>query len=196
MSRIKKNIDEAKSNGGFADLVPFEFSNDLTLVCFDDIMAEYQLLDKPSFLALLRAQYAASTSGPAGQPARWGLVNAVLARVLRSKIAPGAEGELSFVVDASYRNATLVIHELILQQPSLLSIQALLAMAIFAKEVSDNQAYYMLSTNAARQVESLDIGSLTADPGSLHQYKQACRVAYMLSADADQRSKQASGLGQ
>ncbi|KAF3769797.1 hypothetical protein M406DRAFT_325280 [Cryphonectria parasitica EP155] len=152
-------------------------------------MAEYQLLAMPSFLALLDAQYAASAAGPAGQPARWGLVNAVLATALRSKIAPGAEAELSVVANAFYRNAISVIQELILQQPSLLSIQALLAMAIFAKDIPDTQAYYMLSTNASRQVESFDISSSTTDPVDFQRYKQVYQIAYMFSADATQRLK-------
>ncbi|KAK4139686.1 uncharacterized protein C8A04DRAFT_40520 [Dichotomopilus funicola] len=118
-------------------------------------MGGYQLLDQPSFVTLLEEHYAASPVDPADSPARWALVNAVIGLMLRAKIAPGAETELSRYPRAFYRNATAVIPELILQDPSLLSIQALLAMAMFAEATSDTRSFVMLATTASRQLELL-----------------------------------------
>ncbi|SPQ25329.1 abfcf91c-1710-4f47-9765-0d85f47955c8 [Thermothielavioides terrestris] len=118
-------------------------------------MAEHQLLDLATFVPLLDAQLAASPAEPAGNPARWALVNAVIALALRAKMAPGAEAELSIYQRAFFRNATTVMSELILQEPCLLSAQALLVMAMFARATSDTRAFAMLVTNALRQLELL-----------------------------------------
>ncbi|AEO70702.1 glycoside hydrolase family 71 protein [Thermothielavioides terrestris NRRL 8126] len=118
-------------------------------------MAEHQLLDLATFVPLLDAQLAAGPAEPAGNPARWALVNAVIALALRAKMAPGAEAELSIYQRAFYRNATTVMSELILQEPGLLSVQALLAMAMFARATSDTRAFAMLVTSALRQLELL-----------------------------------------
>lgn len=147
---------------------------------FTEIMAEHQLIDLSDFMALLDAQHAASSTGPADNPARWAIINAVIAIALRYKTAPGSEGELSDIQHGYYRNATAVIPDLILQDASLLSIQALLAMAIFASGIPDTQASVMLVTNASRQLEMFSRGqSLSGrvlETGEAKYHEQLSRV--------------------
>jgi hypothetical protein len=138
----------------YTPLLPQHISRRLIRNSFEAIMAEHPLLDLPRLVTLVEEQYAASATDPADNHARWALVNAVFALALRFKIAPGAEGELSTFPRAFYRNAVTVLPELILQEPSLLSIQALLAMAIFA-QASDSRSFAMLMTNASRELELL-----------------------------------------
>jgi len=104
-------------------------------------------------MPLLEAQYASSSDEPALEcPARWAIVNAVLALGVRSKTAAGSEAAMSDVVDGFCRNGTAALPELLLDQPSLLTVQALLAMVMFAKGIPDVQAFIVFATNASRML--------------------------------------------
>lgn len=106
-------------------------------------------------MKLIEAQHADSTTGPGEDAARWAVVNGVIAIAGRFKTAAGSEAEMSPITLSFYRNASLVIHQLILQKPSLLSVQALLSMAIFARGTPDTEAFIMLASNAFNQLEIL-----------------------------------------
>lgn len=139
-------------------------------------MQHRQLLKLADFTALLSAQYMASSTGPAENDfARWALVNAVTALALRFKAAPGSEDDLGSIQLAYHRNATAVIHHLILQEPSLLSIQALLAMAMFVENAPESAAFIMLATNASRQLELLNSRMLKETKSKQHQ--RACEIS-------------------
>ncbi|KAM0473575.1 hypothetical protein ACHAPX_007980 [Trichoderma viride] len=139
-------------------------------------MQHRQLLKLADFTALLSAQYMASSTGPAENDfARWALVNAVTALALRFKAAPGSEDDLGSIQLAYHRNATAVIHHLILQEPSLLSIQALLAMAMFVEDAPESAAFIMLAMNASRQLELLD--SRMPKEIKLKQHQRACEIS-------------------
>lgn len=114
-------------------------------------MGDHRLLSQVQFLKLLSEQYACSTDGPGETPVRWALVNAVLAMALRFKIAAGAEGDLAHISATFYRNATAVMDRLLLGTPGLLSLQALLAMAMYVRETADKNAFVVLVTNASCQ---------------------------------------------
>ncbi|KAI2630860.1 hypothetical protein GGR54DRAFT_648420 [Hypoxylon sp. NC1633] len=114
-----------------------------------------------NFTVLLDAQYAASTTDATDHSARWTVVNAMLAVAIQFKTALGSEGCLSDILP-----------------PNLLSIQALLAMAIFARNTADRQAFVMLATNASQQLELF--GSQTLDPMEADQHGQALRVVLVL----------------
>jgi hypothetical protein len=148
--------DVAAGRRAYTPLLPRHIASRLIQNSFDAIMADHPLLDLPTFAALADEQYAAGSTDPAGNPARWALVNAVFALALSFKIAPGAESELCMFPRALYQNAAAVLPELILHgDPSLLSVQALLAMALFALALSDSRSAAMLTANASRQVELL-----------------------------------------
>lgn len=131
--------------------MPPEIARRLIQNSFTEVMAEHQLMDLSTFVKLLDAQYAASSVGSGGNPARWTMVNAVIALAIRFKTAPGSEAALSDITHGFYQNATRVLPELILQDTCLLSVQALLTMAMFAQCIPDIRASIMLATNASRQ---------------------------------------------
>ncbi|KAF7563961.1 hypothetical protein G7046_g148 [Stylonectria norvegica] len=188
LKNLRASLGEDSFGREVTPLLPLVVSRRLIENSFIEIMADYQLLDLTSFLALLDAQCADSLTDPAGLPARWALVNAVLALALRAKTAPGSEAELSEIPRAYYRNATTVIPNLILQASTSISIQALLAMAIFARGTSDTQAFITLSTNASRLLELFSLKGLL-DGGVVNVEeedwrKRAVRVALLLEKDA------------
>lgn len=145
-------------------------------------MEEYQLLNLENFMPLLDAQYTASDTGPEDNPARWALVNAVISLALRAKTASGCEDQFSDITSGFWQNATMVLPELILGDSSLLAIQAVLAMAMFARGLSDTRAFVMLTTNASRQLELYRLGQLssarTIDTNEVDQYEQTSKVAH------------------
>lgn len=187
LKAFKGNLGRVNTAQRFAPLMPQHISRRMVQNSFAEIMAEHQLLDLQSFLVLLDAQYADSPIAPAENPSRWAFVNAIIALAARFKIAPGSEAELSDIAHGFYQNAITVIPELILQDPSLLSIQALLSMAIFAQRISDTRACIMLTANATRQLELFNVGRLTAgrmiEAEEEEQYQQLCRVACKVNRD-------------
>ncbi|KAH7017188.1 hypothetical protein EDB80DRAFT_278757 [Ilyonectria destructans] len=187
LKSFKGNLGCVNTAQRFAPLMPQHISRRMVQNSFADIMADHQLLDLPNFLVLLDAQYADSSIAPAEDPSRWAFVNAIIALAARFKIAPGSEAELSDIAHGFYQNAVTVIPEVILRDPSLLSVQALLGMAIFARGIPDTRACIMLTANASRQLELFNFGRLTV--GCMigveeeEQYQQLCRVAYKFHKD-------------
>ncbi|KAK4232945.1 hypothetical protein C8A03DRAFT_39386 [Achaetomium macrosporum] len=194
---VARQIDEViAGRRKYTPLLPRHIASRLIQNSFDAIMADYPLLDLHSFVTLVDEQYAACSteSDPADNPARWALVNAVFALALRFKIAPAAQDELAMYPRAFYRNAAAVLPELVLQDSSLLSIQALLAMAMFAQATfSDNSpsSVVMLVSNASRQVELLlqraRQGPLVLDATEEAQFRRVYGIASALEARAAQR---------
>ncbi|KUJ06855.1 uncharacterized protein LY89DRAFT_726259 [Mollisia scopiformis] len=83
------------------------------------------------------SQYSTSPSSPGSDPARWALVNTVLALCIKCKIAREAEGALGCVHEALWKNAVGVLPDLILGERSAEVVLALRVMGIYAKETED-----------------------------------------------------------
>ncbi|CAM1510554.1 Fc.00g008890.m01.CDS01 [Cosmosporella sp. VM-42] len=193
LSTLKSKIAGNDFNRRITPLLPQDISSRLIENSFNDVMAAHQLtwMDKSSFVTLLHTQYAASCVNPAGNPARWAIVNTFIALALRFKTAPGSEAELSDIPHSYYQNATTVIPDLILQTPSLISIQALLAMASFAQGIPDAPAFIMLASNASRQLElfgSMRLSERSPTTQEEEQYKHLCGTAHLLENNAIQGS--------
>lgn len=197
LETIRSGIAQANLASELTPLLPQHIATRLIQNSFAEIMEYRQLLDLADFTALLNDQYIASSTGPADNPARWALVNAVTALALRFKAAPGSEDDLSFIPLAFYHNATATIHQLILQEPSLLSIQALLAMAMFVEYAPESTAFIMLGTNASRQLELFERKmpeDCKSNGTKSKQHQRVCeisstfdkKIGFLLSSDASQ----------
>ncbi|KAH8754019.1 hypothetical protein F5882DRAFT_419181 [Hyaloscypha sp. PMI_1271] len=127
----------------FKPLMPLHIARRLIENSFAEIMQGHQLIPLSHFMMHLDAQYTASSLDPAGNPARWAVVNIIVALGIRSKTAPGSEAALFDITNGFYQNATKVVPELILQRPCLASIQAFLGMALFARDNVDISAFIM-----------------------------------------------------
>ncbi|CZR55477.1 uncharacterized protein PAC_05365 [Phialocephala subalpina] len=181
LKTFKTIIAEVKPARNFTPFMPQHISRRLIENSFAEVMAEHRLLDQTNFVMLLDAQYAASSLDPADDSARWALVNAIIALAVRFKTASGSEKALFDIPHGFFQNVTRVVPELILQEPSLLVIQALLAMAMFARCIADVQAFIMLATNASRQLELLGRFSMdrVIDMREIEQYEQVYKAANM-----------------
>lgn len=180
LKEYKTIIAEGIAARNFTPLMPRHIARRLIENSFAEIMAEHQLITLSHFITHLDAQCAANSLDPGDTPARWAFVNAVLALGARSKTVPDSE-VLSNIVHGYYQNATKVVPELILQEPCLLSIQALLAMAIFARDSANTPAFVMLASNASRQLELLSSSWSSMGQAinfqETEQYEQAFRTA-------------------
>ncbi|KAI0469735.1 hypothetical protein GGR56DRAFT_662094 [Xylariaceae sp. FL0804] len=178
LTELKRTVEAASSTQSFTPLLPIHISRRLVDNCYADIMAEHKLMTQDDFLILVDAQYAAGASNPGEDPARWAVANAVIALALKYKIAPGSEAEMSPIAQSFYQNATSVTHRLILGEPSILSVQALLAMAMFAKGIPDVESFIMLVTNATRLLQLARLrGGLGVDGNVVEQNEHVFEVA-------------------
>ncbi|KAI0425263.1 hypothetical protein F5Y09DRAFT_110443 [Xylaria sp. FL1042] len=188
LAAFKSQLQEASAARRFYPLMPVHIARRLIENSFPEVIEEYQFISLESFARHFETQYAVSTVGPAEDAARWALVNAIVALSMRFKIAAGSEQELSPLIQSFYQNATMVVHQLILQNPNLVSIQALLAMALFSRGIPDAQAFVMLTANASRQLEIFSRrwfgGSFMLAAGEEYEFRQVCEVSNKLSQEA------------
>ncbi|KAI0486639.1 hypothetical protein F4859DRAFT_308655 [Xylaria cf. heliscus] len=185
---FKTEINEATSTGGYSPLMPLHISKRLVENSFTEVIPDPQFISLEHFIELLEAQYADNTTGPGEDAARWAIVNAVVALAGRFKTAAGSEADMSPITLSFYRNASLVIHQLILHKPNLLSVQALLSMAIFARGIPDMDAFVMLTSNAFNQLEILRriwvLGNQLLPLSGDKEFAQVFRFASQLSEEA------------
>ncbi|KAI8952770.1 hypothetical protein F4801DRAFT_539287 [Xylaria longipes] len=181
-------VKEATSTGGYSPLMPLHVSKRLVENSFTDIIPEPRFISLKTFTELLEAQHADSITGPGEDVARWAVINGIVALAGRFKTAAGSEADMSPIVLSFYRNASLVIHQLILHKPSLLSVQALLTMAIFARGTPDMDAFIMLTSNAFNQLEILQrtwsLESSLLPPSGEENFAQVYRFASQLREEA------------
>jgi hypothetical protein len=144
----KTIISQDKLTCKFTPLLPYAIAKTLITNSYPFIFPQTTpLLSLATILRYLGAQYAVNSTSPAGYPARWALINAILALAGRYKIAPGSERELGAIVLAFWHNARGVLGDLILLAPpvveeeGLVIIKALLAMALFVDGVDGRVSF-------------------------------------------------------
>jgi hypothetical protein len=147
--------EDQKSPEGFASLVSQDIVRYALKNTYDEITGVCPIFDLPTLNRLNDEQQAASSTHPAGNPARWAILSTWIAIGMRFRTAPGSEDGFSHVIKSYYRNAVLVLPDLILQPANKETIQALLLMAVFADGMEDHRSFVMLVTNATRQIELL-----------------------------------------
>ncbi|KAF4635409.1 hypothetical protein G7Y89_g2687 [Cudoniella acicularis] len=147
--------EDQKSPEGFASLVSQDIIRFALENTYDEITGVCPIFDLPTLNRLNAEQQAVSRTHPAGNPARWAILSTWIAMGVRFRTALGSEDEFNHVIKSYYRNAVLVLPDLILQPANMETIQALLFMAVFADGMEDHRSFVMLVTNATRQIELL-----------------------------------------
>lgn len=149
--------EDQKSPEGFASLVSQDMIRYALENTYNDITGVCPIFDLPALKRLNAEQQAASSTHPVGNPARWAILSTWIAIGMRFNTALGSEDEFNQVIKSYYRNAVLVLPDLILEPANMETIQALLLMAVFADTMEDHRSFVMLVTNAARQIELLSL---------------------------------------
>lgn len=158
------SITKAGDPRAFAPL-PLQFISEyLAQNFFDDVLSHHPILcgsqfNLENFKRLLHAQYAASHASPAGDSARWAIVNIILALLVHFEMAvPGSDTDFGHVAKALYRNARMVEDELLQSStPGIFLPIAFALMAAFATIIGDWHESRRLSLNALNRLEACDL---------------------------------------
>lgn len=161
---FKAAIKEGVSTRGFSPLLPLSIARCLIADSFPEMFPGPPFISLESITGHVEAQYADRQDGPGGDVARWALVNGVLALAGRFKIAPGAEAEMAPIMMGFYGNATAAVAHLRAGPPTLLSVQALLALVLFARGMPDIDTFVALARTTSDQLAALEQTRPWANP--------------------------------
>jgi hypothetical protein len=157
---------------------------------FENFNCMFPLFHQPTFMHLVERQY---SSDPYEGSGWWACLNCALAFAHRlrvmSNLVPAEEDEKAW---AYLKNAMGVFTELTMRNTDLMSVQALLAMAMFHQGTPNPQPTYILISSAVRLAQSIGLHKkgtgFTLNPIEIEQRKRVFWIAYMLDKDLSLRS--------
>lgn len=159
----------------------------------------FPLFHKPSFEVLFERQYSSDPPTDSGWYAAFNMVLAISCR-LRISHTPleNSDGPAIPVVRhiqeawKYFQNAATVLTELLLRNTDLMSIQAILAMALFMQGTANPQPSYFLIAAAVRIATSIGMhrrgSSFGLNPLEVEQRRRIFWILYMLDKDMALRS--------
>lgn len=157
---------------------------------FENFNCIFPLFHQPTFMHLVERQY---SSNPYEGSGWWASLNCVFAIAHRlrvmSNLVPQEEDEKSW---AYIKNAMGVFSELTMRNTDLLSVQALLGMALFMQGTPNPQPSFLLVAAAIRSSHSIGLHKrgtgFNLNPIEIEQRKRVFWIAYMLDKDLCLRS--------
>ncbi|KAK3378214.1 fungal-specific transcription factor domain-containing protein [Podospora didyma] len=157
---------------------------------FENFNCMFPLFHQPTFMHLVERQY---SSDPYQGSGWWASLNVALAIAHRlrvmSNLVPAEEDEKAW---AYLKNAMSVFSELIMRNTDLLSVQALLGMALFMQGTPNPQPSFLLIATAIRLSHSIGLHKrgtgFNLNPVEIEQRKRVFWIAYMLDKDLCLRS--------
>ncbi|KAK6220756.1 hypothetical protein LQW54_001948 [Pestalotiopsis sp. IQ-011] len=157
---------------------------------FENFNCMFPVFHQPTFMHLVEKQY---SNEPYEGSGWWASLNVVLATAHRlrvmSKLVPEEEDQKAW---AYMKNAMGVFAELTMRNTDLLSVQALLGMALFMQGTPNPQPSFLLIAAAIRLSHSIGLhksgSGFHLNPIELEQRKRVFWIAYMLDKDLCLRS--------
>ncbi|KAI1635935.1 fungal-specific transcription factor domain-containing protein [Biscogniauxia mediterranea] len=157
---------------------------------FENFNCMFPLFHQPTFMHLLERQYSPDPYEGSGW---WASLNCVFAIAHRlrvmSNLVPQEEDEKAW---AYMKNAIGVFPELTMRNTDLLSVQALLGMALFMQGTPNPQPSSLLIAAAIRLSHSIGLhkrgSGFNLNPQEIEQRKRVFWIAYMLDKDLCLRS--------
>ncbi|KAH7024772.1 fungal-specific transcription factor domain-containing protein [Microdochium trichocladiopsis] len=155
------------------------------------MVREAQLLC-PSFtsshlLGLADAQYTAGIGSSHENPARFAIVNALLATTIRWRTTNESFDQLSVSSWCYFKNAYAIFPELIIRGNDLSACEALLAMAMFSLGTADSRTTAHLASAAARTLQILGLNKRETyaahDPAEQERRRRVFWAAHILNTD-------------
>ncbi|KAM0241138.1 hypothetical protein ACHAPO_001940 [Fusarium lateritium] len=152
---------------------------------FDNFNCILPLFHQPTFMHLVQMQY---SSEPYQGSGWWASLNCALAIAHRlrvmSNLVPQDEDEKAW---GYLKNAIGVFPELTMRNTDLLSVQALLGMALFLQGTPNPQPTFLLVSAAMRLAQSIGLHKrgtgFNLNPIEIEQRKRVFWIAYMLDKD-------------
>ncbi|KAI1438752.1 N-terminal binuclear Zn cluster-containing protein [Xylaria sp. CBS 124048] len=157
---------------------------------FENFNCMFPLFHQPTFMHLVERQY---SSNPYEGSGWWASLNCALAIAYRlrvmSNLVPQEEDEKAW---AYIKNAMGVLSELTMRNTDLLSVQALLGIALFMQGTPNPQPSFLLVAAAIRSSHSIGLHrrgtGFNLNPIEIEQRKRVFWIAYMLDKDICLRS--------
>ncbi|KAH6684318.1 fungal-specific transcription factor domain-containing protein [Halenospora varia] len=157
---------------------------------FENFNCMFPLFHQPTFMHLLDRQYSRDPYEGSGW---WASLNVALAIAHRlrvmSNLVPQEEDEKAW---AYMKNAMGVFTELTMRNTDLLSVQALLGMALFMQGTPNPQPSFFLVAAAIRSSHSIGLhkrgSGFNLNPVEIEQRKRVFWIGYMLDKDICLRS--------
>jgi hypothetical protein len=157
---------------------------------FENFNCMFPLFHQPTFMHLVEKQY---SDDPYEGSGWWASLNVVFATAHRlrvmSKLVPQEEDNKAW---AYMKNAMGVLSELMMRNTDLLSVQALLGMALFMQGTPNPQPSFLLIAAAIRLSHSIGLhksgSGFNLNPIEIEQRKRVFWIAYMLDKDLCLRS--------
>ncbi|ATY60138.1 fungal specific transcription factor domain-containing [Cordyceps militaris] len=174
----------------FRPLPPKQEALSLLTDYFENFNCMFPLFHQPTFMHLVERQY---SSNPYQGSGWWASLNCALAIAHRlrvmSNLVPQEEDEKAW---AYLKNAMGVFAELTMRNADLLSVQALLGMALFMQGTPNPQPSFLLIAAAIRLSHSIGLhkrgSGFNLNPIEIEQRKRVFWIAYMLDKDLCLRS--------
>ncbi|KAI1366584.1 N-terminal binuclear Zn cluster-containing protein [Xylaria arbuscula] len=157
---------------------------------FENFNCMFPLFHQPTFMHLVDRQY---SDNPYEGSGWWASLNCALAIAHRlrvmSNLVPQEEDEKAW---AYIKNAMGVFSELTMRNTDLLSVQALLGMALFMQGTPNPQPSFLLVAAAIRSSHSIGLHKrgtgFNLNPIEIEQRKRVFWIAYLLDKDLCLRS--------
>jgi hypothetical protein len=157
---------------------------------FENFNCMFPLFHQPTFMHLVDRQYSRDPYEGSGW---WASLNVALAIAHRlrvmSNLVPQEEDEKAW---GYLKNAMAVFTELTMRNTDLLSVQALLGMALFMQGTPNPQPSFFLVAAAIRSSHSIGLhkrgSGFNLNPVEIEQRKRVFWIAYMLDKDICLRS--------
>lgn len=152
LETVQAALDEARSRDGYTSILPDNIVRHLIEASFEEISLPRSVVaSRLELTALFDQQRRECPKDPGSNPAIWVLINAAIALAVRAKTVDTPALRLSDIASAYHRNATKALGQVLLATPSVLSVRALLAMAV-ASRVETGQFAALILTNSAKLV--------------------------------------------
>ncbi|KEY69899.1 hypothetical protein S7711_06454 [Stachybotrys chartarum IBT 7711] len=164
----------------------------LSLLCdyFENFNCMFPLFHQPTFMHLVERQY---SSDPYQGSGWWASLNCALAIAYRlrvmSNLVPAKEDEKAW---GHIKNSMGVFSELAMRSTDLLSVQALLGMALFMQGTPNPQPGFLLISTAIRLAHSIGLHKkgtgFNLNPIEIEQRKRVFWIAFVLDKELSLRS--------
>ncbi|PSS00760.1 fungal-specific transcription factor domain-containing protein [Coniella lustricola] len=157
---------------------------------FDNFNCMFPLFHRPTFMHLLERQYSKDPYAGSGWWASLNVAFAIAHRLrVMSNLVPQEEDEKAW---GYMKNAMAVFSELSMRNTDLLSVQALLGMALFMQGTPNPQPSSLLVGTAIRLSHNIGLHKrgtgFNLNPIEIEQRKRVFWIAYMLDKDLCLRS--------
>lgn len=174
----------------FRDLPPKAEALSLLKDYFENFNCMFPLFHQPTFMHLVERQY---SNDPYTGSGWWASLNVALAIAYRlrvmSNLVPQEEDDMAW---AYMKNAMATFTELVMRNTDLLSVQALLGMAMFMQGTPNPQPSSLLIATAIRLSHTIGLHkrgtNFHLNPIEIEQRKRVFWIAYMLDKDLCLRS--------